>query len=101
MGATTHESWHLSRSVPITLIATIAIQTCAIVWWASAISTRVDAHDTRILEIENVNRQTANELRRATEVIARLDERIVAQTAILARIEVQLSRHNPQGVIQR
>lgn len=93
-GTATAESWHLSRSVPITLIATIALQTAAIIWWASAMSTRVEDHDRRINQIEVAGRQTSEELRRATEAIARLDERLVAQTAILQRIEAQLTRRN-------
>jgi len=34
-------SWHLDRRVPIALIATILLQTVAVVWWASDLSARV------------------------------------------------------------
>ena len=35
-------AWHLDRKVPIALIATIVIQTMAIVWWAAKTDARVD-----------------------------------------------------------
>jgi Tfp pilus assembly protein PilO len=39
--ATADNAWHLSKSVPISLIATIFFQSVAIVWWASSIESRV------------------------------------------------------------
>lgn len=35
-------SWHFDRRIPIALIATIAIQTGTIVWWAAGINARVE-----------------------------------------------------------
>jgi hypothetical protein len=35
--------WHLDKKVPVALIATLAVQTVAIVWWAASLSQRVDA----------------------------------------------------------
>jgi len=40
--ATTRESWHLSKSVPITLIVALLVQAAAVVWhgsqWTAAIA---------------------------------------------------------------
>lgn len=36
------ERWHLDRRVPIALMVTIAIQTGAMIWWASSLSERVN-----------------------------------------------------------
>ncbi len=40
--ATQHESWHLSKSVPVTLIIALLIQAAAVVWhgsqWTAAIA---------------------------------------------------------------
>ena len=41
--------WHLDKKVPIALIATLAAQTIAIVWWAANLSTRVDALERQYL----------------------------------------------------
>jgi hypothetical protein len=40
----THDDkkWHLDKKVPIALIATIAIQTGAFIWWAASLSERVN-----------------------------------------------------------
>jgi hypothetical protein len=41
--------WHLDKKVPIALIATLILQTTAIVWWAANLSTRVDALERQYL----------------------------------------------------
>ena len=41
--ATTDNAWHLSKSVPISLIFAIAVQTATAIWWASGIEGRVSA----------------------------------------------------------
>ncbi|MDN3273401.1 hypothetical protein QWJ07_04040 [Frankia sp. RB7] len=37
------ESWHLDKKVPVSLIATIVLQTAAIIIWAAAYTARNDA----------------------------------------------------------
>jgi hypothetical protein len=39
--STNDQQWHLDRRVPLALIAMIAAQTCAALWWASGLDTRV------------------------------------------------------------
>ena len=58
------QAWHLDKKVPIALFATLFIQTCAIVWWASEINSatreQAKAHlETvrRISEIESRERE--------------------------------------------
>lgn len=36
------KQWHLDKKVPIALILTIALQTGAMIWWASSLSERVN-----------------------------------------------------------
>lgn len=40
--STPDKQWHLDRKVPLALIAMIAAQTFAALWWASGINTRVE-----------------------------------------------------------
>lgn len=40
--STEDKKWHLDRRVPLALIATIAFQTAAALWWASSLNIRVD-----------------------------------------------------------
>jgi hypothetical protein len=94
------EPWHLDKRVPIALIATIAAQTIGMVWWvASQTSTWSAAqrdHERRILLLEQANAATLAEARRLAEALARLDERVIAQTAILRRIEDKLQQQQPR-----
>ena len=40
--STRDKQWHLDRRVPLALIAMIAAQTFAALWWASGLNTRVE-----------------------------------------------------------
>ena len=45
------KQWHLDRRVPLALIAMIAAQTCAALWWASGLDTRVKQLETQYLNV--------------------------------------------------
>lgn len=83
----TATDWHLDKRVPITLIATLALQTAGIVWWASSLSARVDQAHEAIGTLRASEAARAVEDRRISEALARLDERLRAQTEILQRLE--------------
>ena len=40
--STEREQWHLSKSVPISLIAAVMLQTAVAFWWASKITQQAD-----------------------------------------------------------
>jgi len=72
------ESWHLSKSVPITFILAVALQTFALVAYISNMDSNVNSntrdiarHEIRIAEME----KTTQELR---VLNARIDENIKA-----------------------
>jgi uncharacterized coiled-coil protein SlyX len=77
------EPWHLSRSVPITFIFAIVMQTVALVWFVSSLNSAVETnakelvrHETRISSLEAVVQTQA-------VTLARLDENIKAiRTAV-------------------
>jgi hypothetical protein len=81
------EAWHLDKRVPIALILTVAIQTGAMVWWAASISARVEMHERQIASLQSAEIAAAAETRRISETLARLDERLAQQTAVLLRLE--------------
>lgn len=54
------EKWHLSKSVPISILFFLIMQTFSIVWWASRIDIRVDALEKSRIEHESLNRETNN-----------------------------------------
>ena len=86
------EPWHLDKRVPIALILSLAVQTGGMVWWAANLSRAVHEHERRITTIEQGDVAALAEARRLAESVARLDERMIAQTAILRRIEDALQR---------
>jgi hypothetical protein len=83
----TQAEWHLDKRVPISLIAALAVQTAGIVWWASSLSARVDQAHEAIASLRTSEAARAVEDRRISEALARLDERLRAQTEILQRLE--------------
>lgn len=71
-------SWHLSKSVPITLVAAIVLQTVAIVWYVSQLDGSVRnntrdlvRHETRLESLERIVQTQA-------VTMARMDENIKA-----------------------
>jgi len=72
------DSWHLSKSVPISFILAIILQTFGIIWYVSGLNSTVDVnvrdiarHEIRIAEIEKTQQELAL-------MNARIDENIKA-----------------------
>lgn len=70
------ESWHLSKSVPITFILAIVGQTVALVWYVSTLDAAVESNARDIVR---------NETR-----IESLEKTVQAQAVTLARIDANL-----------
>lgn len=78
------ESWHLSKSVPVTFILAIILQTIALVWYVSSLDSTVETnareiarHEIRINEIEKTAQLQA-------VMLGRIDENIKAIREMLA-----------------
>lgn len=80
-------AWHLDRKVPIALIVVLVGQVVAGIYFASRLQTQVEQHDRRIAVLEVTDARMSEETRRISEYLARMDERLQAQTAILRRVE--------------
>jgi hypothetical protein len=83
------ESWHLSKSIPLTLIFSIACQTIALIWFVASLSNDIDSaskelirQDTRITALEDVVQNQA-------VTMARMDENI---KAIRSAVETMLTK---------
>jgi cell division protein FtsB len=74
----TNEQWHLSKSVPISIIGAVVVQTFTIVWFIAELNANVQMntrdlvrHETRIETLEaSVQAQAVS--------VARMDENIQA-----------------------
>ena len=85
-----NEQWHMSKSVPISLIFAIAIQTIALVWYLSNLDAtvahnveRLTRHDTRLSQVETATQDQQ-------VALARIDENI---KAIRSAVERMLRDH--------
>lgn len=86
MGDDTQQSWHLSKSVPITLIGAILFQCGVFIWYASRAESRITYLETKLIEIQQdissrapLRQETQNRLTRletAKEDISRRLDRI-------------------------
>ena len=82
MATDTPEGWHLDKRVPIAIIITLTMQSFAAVWWASAVTARVDqleravvssqGQDGRIVRLETQISGIAISLDRISDKIDRL-----------------------------
>lgn len=72
------DNWHLSKSVPITLVVAIVLQTLSLVWYVSQLDGSVEnntrdlvRHETRLESLEKVVQNQA-------VTMGRMDENIKA-----------------------
>lgn len=86
------ESWHLSKSVPVTFILAIIGQTVALVWYVSTLDAAVEnnirdivRHETRIESLEKTVQQQA-------VMLARIDANLEA----IRNIVEQMANRNSE-----
>jgi hypothetical protein len=84
--------WSIDKKVPLALLIGLVLQAGAGVWFAAALQGQVNTHDRRIGSLEVSDTRIHEDARRISEALARLDERLQAQTAILRRVEDAIGR---------
>lgn len=79
------ENWHLSKSVPVTVILTIILQSLGLVWYVSTLDASVATnareiarHEVRIIEIEKTSQLQA-------VMLGRIDENIKAIRMVIEK----------------
>jgi TolA-binding protein len=82
----TNEQWHLSKSVPLTFIFAILLQTVTLVWFIANLNSSVESnareilrHETRIQSLESVVQTQA-------VAVARMDENIQAIRSMIENL---------------
>jgi len=72
------DAWHLSKSVPITLVLAIIMQTVALVWYVSTLDSAIKQNSKDILRTE-VRLDTVEKIVQSKAVtLGRMDENIKA-----------------------
>jgi type VI protein secretion system component VasK len=72
------EPWHLSRSVPITFIFAIFLQTIALIWFVATLRNDVDNNKTELVRIETRTTQLEQVVQSQALTLARIDENLKA-----------------------
>lgn len=83
------ESWHLSKTVPASLIFAIAMQTVALVWFVSSLNSSVETNRTSIIKLETKTETMEQIVQQQAISTARMDENI---KAIRAAVETMAGR---------
>jgi hypothetical protein len=76
--AAQNESWHLSKSVPISLIVALIIQAAAIVWTVSNMSSTIDRNTMDIVRLDARTASLEKIVQDQAVAMARIDENIKA-----------------------
>jgi hypothetical protein len=76
--AAPNESWHLSKSVPISLIFALIIQAAAIVWTVSNMSSTIDRNAMDIVRLDARTASLEKIVQDQAVAMARIDENIKA-----------------------
>lgn len=80
------QEWHLSRSVPLTMIFAIACQTVALIWFVATLRNDVDANQTKIVQLETRTETLSSMVQDQSIMIARMDENIKAIRDIIEKM---------------
>lgn len=72
------DSWHLSKTVPVSLIFAIACQTVALIWFVAQLSGDVDAAKEDIIRLETRTDSLEKVVQDQAITMARMDENIKA-----------------------
>ena len=72
------DNWHLSKSVPVTLVLAIVAQTVALVWYVSSLDSSVKANARDIIRNETRLESLETIVQSQAVTLGRMDENIKA-----------------------
>lgn len=79
----TDSQWHLSKSVPITFILAIIMQTIALIWFVATLRNDVDINKTEIVRLETRTESLEDIVQSQAVTLARMDENLKSIRVIL------------------
>lgn len=78
-----NESWHLSKSVPITFILAILLQTIALIWFVATLRNDVDNNKNDLIRIGVRTDKLEQIVQNQAVTLGRMDENIKSIRQIL------------------
>lgn len=91
------DSWHLSKSVPITLIFGLLVQAGAIVWTVSMMMSDIEANMRNIMVLEITVSELEDVVQSQQVSLARIDENI---KAIRDAVEYMMDRQREDHTVK-
>ena len=86
------ESWHLSKSVPVTLIAAIVLQTISLVWYVSSLDSSVNNNARDLVRQETRINTLEKTVQSQAVSLGRIDENIKAIRNLVERMAEQAEK---------
>ena len=74
----TNDNWHLSKSVPLTLLFGLFVQGAAIVWTVSTMTSDIEVNASKIIEVQQRLGRMEDAVHGQAVSMARIDENIKA-----------------------
>ena len=78
-----NESWHLSKSVPISIIVGFVMQFAGFIWWTSQLDSRVEVNSSEIIRLEVRTDKLEEIVQSQAVTLGRMDENIKSIRVIL------------------
>ena len=70
------QPWHLSKSIPITFIFAIAMQTVALIWFVATLSSDVSANSSHLSNLDSQVEVLERDVNGQAVTLGRIDENI-------------------------
>ena len=86
------ESWHLSKSVPVTLIVAIVLQTISLVWYVSSLDSSVKNNARDLVRQETRINTLEKTVQSQAVSLGRIDENIKAIRNLVERMPEQAEK---------
>ena len=86
------ESWHLSKSVPVTLIVAIVLQTISLVWYVSSLDSAVKNNARDLVRQETRINTLEKTVQSQAASLGRIDENIKAIRNLVERMAEQAEK---------
>jgi len=77
------QQWHLSKSVPISIIVGFIMQFAGFVWWTSQLDSRVEVNTSEIIRLEVRTDKLEEIVQSQAVTLGRMDENIKSIRVIL------------------
>jgi cell division protein FtsB len=81
-----NEPWHLSKSVPLSIIFAVVIQTITLVWFIAGLNASIDSNAKDIVRHETRIESLETSVQNQAVAVARMDENIQAIRQMLEQM---------------